>query len=300
MAAALPSISPRHSQQGEGRQIFILQGKGVEPACFSKTEQSLKQFLGRTEEGRVITVDASYIVRDFRKMGKGATLSIPGGHAVALYNSLKMPGAEVIKQFVEQGGSCLFFCSPCYMSGKSEYCHTKEKKYQMDFEFNVSPYFLSGPALEIDAKKVLGVETARAASVTFGENLDKECRVFWNGGGYYPGVSGYLGDAVEVARYSSVLWGPGKSNGAAICVQLPNSGPVVLCNVHPEIHLNADEVKEWCPSISLEEQEALLKDAPLQKDLFEELCRLAQLNGEKDRELWNEYDQVSFGKNVCF
>jgi len=267
MSAPAPSPSSASSAPDS---IFLLQGKGVEKSYFDKTEQSFKHFLGK-ESGRLITIDASYVIRDLKKFGKN--LSIPGGNAFQLGTSLTQAGLDAIRDFVDEGRSFIGFCAPCYLVGPSKFCCSEKGALELNYGLNLSRYSLFGPAVKLGGEGMVSNHTGRAVSVRYGDCLQKTCDVFWNGGGAYFYVDSYA--SVELVRYEE----PETRRIAAYCAY-GRGGSTVLCNVHPEVQLDEEEALVWCPGITPERRAALVAGKPAQQEMFAELCRYAQLKIE--------------------
>jgi len=249
--------------------IFLYGGAGADPSILAKTCESYKEQLG-AEAARLITVDSSYLMRDLDSKISG--IIIPGGNASYIYSALGTAGVNKVKEFVmEKKGFYIGHCAGCYISGPYTYKLAGWVRPATDAgkHFNFSPNHLSGPAINTGKHSMLSAKTASVASITFSfKNSYKKCSVFWNGGGKYQNLN--PNEHLAVAQYG--ITGDFAYAGYAT---LPKNktGPMVFCNVHPEVQLQQDEVQQWCPSASAEEQAQLVVDLPLQKEFVAGICK---------------------------
>jgi len=267
-AAAAPSYLVNHDP------IFLYGGAGAEPSVLAKTCESYKEQLGG-DAARLITVDSSYLIRELGSNISG--IIIPGGNASSIYSALGIAGVNKVREFVmEKKGFYIGHCAGCYISGPYTCRLTKWLAPLADEgrHFNFSPNHLSGPAINIyKHDNMLSEKTAGVASITFGfKDTHKRCSVFWNGGGKYQRLN--HNEHLAIAQYG--IEGEFAYAGYAT-LPTNKTGPMVFCNVHPEVQLQQDEVQHWCPSASVEERTQLVADIPLQKEFVAGICKYVKM-----------------------
>lgn len=264
--------------------IFLYNGQGANPYCVQKAIASFHEYLGSEEAPRLIAADSSYIVRDLSRLGKAVIFT--GGNAHTTRSDFKLEGIQSLSEAI-LNHECTFigFCCGAYLAGRSFY-HYENKCLKMDLGLNLIHYQHEGPAFSLgkDAEN-LGSKTSKIAKVNFGPYCaNTSCHVYWNGGGAYE--SYHPLNAIQFASYEEAEF---KTYGSIAGLYVTKGrGKVICTSVHPEIQLDRDEVQLWCPLMTENETELLVKDVPLQKEFLAEICNLAELK-DQNPSYWTRY-----------
>ncbi|MCA9506953.1 MAG: hypothetical protein KC505_00850 [Myxococcales bacterium] len=218
--------------------MFIYADKGTCMECVVETEKSLSNELSNYSIKRIM---ADELLMS-RWQGEAALLVIPGGRATPYAELLNGKGNDLIRQFVEGGGSVLGLCAGGYYGGAFvEFAKDTTMEVVRKHELAFFPGTVIGPVLaDYDYYSESGARAARIKWIGVGESLyERKATLYYNGGGYFAQANEYPKTSV-IATYEGV-----HNNPAAIIEVLVAQGVAILSGVHFEYNCSVLNRIDW-------------------------------------------------------
>jgi glutamine amidotransferase-like uncharacterized protein len=223
--------------------VLVYDDVGVFCECVQETLESLRSQLAIKYYIRTVKAEE---LRGTDWMTHTALLVFPGGIASDYAKQLNGDGNNLIRGFVESGGSYLGLCGGGYYGGAMvDFVKGTDQALLKSHELAFFPGTVVGPALK--AYDYLSNQGECIAEVNLIYDTDfwlpGTGKFYYNGGGYFKDASTYP-DTQVVASYRTL-----KDNPAAIIKAKVALGVAVLSGVHFETH--SDTLKKIDPQCNV-------------------------------------------------
>lgn len=156
-------------------------------------------------------------------------LIIPGGSDTPYHKLLQGKGANLIREYVQNGGSFLGICAGAYFSSKKVvFEEGKEHEVIADREL----HFFPGSAIgAIYTEKKFSYQAHESAHVATIEMGNKSFSTYYNGGCYFEKAEEHSPHIEIIARYKDAE----VENAPAVILSHVGKGIAILSGVHCEI-----------------------------------------------------------------
>ncbi len=252
---------------GNDNFIYLYASHGANPVAIEQTKKSFNQYLGN-RSCRLIPLEDSSYFQNPHKIIRPAAIVFPGGRTDLMEWSLSKWGKEGIKLLVNDNkASYIGFCAGAYLANKSIYTTRNNEPIELPSIQMIENDILYGPAYKLN--KSPDATTAKIVPIVR-DYLSEPYYTFWNAGGYYSFSDPYDINTRPLAYYKDIT----DNHGIAVMAFCENT-PIILSNIHPEFRFTKEELQNYFPHFTEEDQEKYLASIPQQENLFDDICHSA-------------------------
>ncbi len=209
------------------KKILVYQDRGVGRFSYKSAVSSLGKSLV-CQDFKIEKVDAKTLLNT-NWQTDCSLLVIPGGRDIPYHRALNGKGTDLIRSYIEEGGSYLGICAGAYFGSKDVVFEEGNKHEVIE---NRELAFFPGRAVgTIYVDKPFSYQSQKSVHPALIQNQEGALYTYYNGGCYFEKAADFAPDVEILACYKNAIL----HDIAAIVLCKVGTGKAVLSGVHFEV-----------------------------------------------------------------